>query len=183
MAQSRPVRVSKFLAKHLRHDPGAIGLRLDKQGWARVDELLRCAARAGFPITKAELDDAVAEPVKRRYSYSENGQKVRAVQGHSVPVDLRYEPKTPPAVLYHGTHPGALSDIFRDGLAAMSRRHVHLSADVETARKVGARRGKPIILTVHAAQLATDGGIFYQADNGVWLTDQVPAEYLQLAEQ
>lgn len=178
MAARRDVRVSKFLALHLRHAPERIGLELDAAGWARVDELLAAAARAGFPITREELDAAVAEPVKRRYRYSEDGEGIRAVQGHSVPVELGYAPADPPADLFHGTHPGALERILAEGLEPMGRQHVHLSPDVGTARTVGARRGRPVILRVDAAGMAAAGARFLRADNGVWLTDAVPPERL-----
>ena len=176
---TRRVTVSKFLAKHLRHQPARIGLTLDEAGWARVDELLAASARAGFPISREELDAAVHAPGKRRYVYDESGARVRAAQGHSVAVELGYAPSAPPDVLYHGTHPRVLDAILAEGLAPMRRRHVHLSADVETARQVGARRGRPVILLVDAAALHADGHPFLLTDNGVWLTDAVPPERLR----
>jgi putative RNA 2'-phosphotransferase len=178
----RSVRVSKFLARHLRHAPERIGIELDAAGWVAVDELLAAAARAGFPITQEELDAAVAEPTKRRYAYDAERRGIRAVQGHSVPVELGYEPLVPPRELFHGTHPKAVSRILGDGLRSMSRHHVHLSPDVETARVVGARRGKPVILRVNAAAMAADGARFLRADNGVWLVAAVPPEYLSRSE-
>lgn len=174
----RAVTVSKFLAKHLRHQPEAIGLELDAAGWASVDDVLAASARAGFPITREELDAAVFAAGKRRYVYDESGARVRAAQGHSVVVELGYEPAVPPAVLYHGTHPRALDAILREGLRPMGRRHVHLSADVASATDVGRRRGRPIVLAVDAATLHAAGRVFFVADNGVWLTDAVPAERL-----
>ena len=175
----RRVAVSKFLAKHLRHQPEHIGLALDEAGWARVDELLAASARAGFAITREELDAAVHAPGKRRYVYDDSGTRVRAAQGHSVDVDLGYAPSVPPAVLYHGTHPGAVDAILAAGLSPMGRRHVHLSGDAETARQVGARRGRPVVLAVDAAALHAAGHPFLVADNGVWLTDAVPPERLR----
>ena len=177
---ARPVRVSKFLAKHLRHAPQAIGVRLDEAGWVAVDELLVASARAGFPITREELDAAVHAPGKRRYVYDATGERVRAAQGHSVPVQLGYPPAVPPRVLYHGTHPGALPAILASGLLPMGRRHVHLSADLPTALRVGARRGAPVVLAVDAAALHAAGHTFHEADNGVWLTDAVPPQRLEL---
>lgn len=179
MGHRRAVTVSKFLAKHLRHAPQAIGLRLDGGGWAGVDELLAASARAGFPITREELDAAVRAPGKRRYAFDPTGTRVRAVQGHSVDVDLGYPPSVPPAVLYHGTHPGAIEVILAGGLAPMGRRHVHLSADIPTARQVGARRGRPVIVAVDAAALHAAGQLFHRAENGVWLTGAVGPEHLR----
>ena len=172
--------VSKFLAKHLRHRPGAIGLQLEKDGWARIDELLSAARRARFPISRDELDAAVHAPGKRRYAYDATGQKVRAVQGHSVDVDLGYTPTRPPATLYHGTHAAALDQIVRVGLQRMGRTHVHLSPDAETARVVGARRGRPVIVEVAAGDAHAAGQRFYRADNGVWLTDRVAPKFLRV---
>jgi putative RNA 2'-phosphotransferase len=176
----RAVRVSKFLALHLRHAPERIGLTLAPDGWVSVDALLLAAAQAGFPITRAELDDAVSEPVKRRYAYDESGAQIRALQGHSVPVALGYEPTAPPAELFHGTHPRVLERILAEGLKPMARHHVHLSSDVETARVVGARRGRPVILRVDAQGMAAAGAEFLRADNGVWLVAAVPPGRLQV---
>ncbi len=175
----RAVIISKFLAKHLRHAPQAIGLELDEAGWADVEALLAASARAGFPLTRAELDAAVHAPGKRRYAFDAPGRRVRAVQGHSIAVELGYAPSTPPPVLYHGTHPRALDAILAGGLKPMRRQHVHLSADVETARQVGARRGAPVILEVDAAGLHAAGQPFYRADNGVWLTGSVVPDRLR----
>jgi putative RNA 2'-phosphotransferase len=174
----RPVRVSKFLALHLRHAPERIGLELDEAGWVAVDELLAAARRSGFPITREELDAAVAEPVKRRYAYDASGSRVRAVQGHSVPVALGYPAAVPPAELFHGTVARFVERILAEGLRPMRRHHVHLSPDVETARSVGARRGPPVILRVDAAGMAAGGTEFFRADNGVWLVAAVPPERL-----
>ena len=179
----RAVTVSKFLARHLRHQPERIGLTLDAAGWASVDELLAAAARAGLPITREELDAAVDAPGKQRYVLDESGTRIRAAQGHSIEVELGYAPSVPPDVLFHGTHPGALDAILAAGLAPMGRRHVHLSADVATARQVGARRGRPVILAVDAAGLHGAGHPFLLADNGVWLTDAVPPERLVVLDE
>jgi len=175
----RPLRVSRFLARHLRHRPEAIGVVLDAQGWTDVDGLLAAAAAAGFPITRAELDAAVHAPGKRRYVLDATGTRIRAAQGHSVPVDLGLAPADPPPLLFHGTHPGAVDAILRGGLKPMGRRQVHLSADRTTARAVGARRGRPVILVVEAAALAATGVPFTCAENGVWLVDAVPPSHLR----
>ncbi len=179
MPRDRATRISKFLARHLRHAPEDLGLELDAHGWAGVDELLAASARAGLPIDRADLDAAVHAPGKRRYAYDAGGQRIRALQGHSVAVDLGLEPVAPPAVLFHGTHPGALAAIRAEGLRPMGRHHVHLSPDERTARQVGGRRGRPVVLEVDAAAMAADGHAFLRTDNGVWLTDAVPVRYLR----
>ena len=171
-------RVSKFLARHLRHAPQDLGLELDPQGWVDVDALLRASARAGMPIDRTDLDAAVHAEGKRRYAYDVSGTRIRALQGHSLPVDLGLAPVDPPAVLFHGTHPGALAAIRAEGLRPMARHHVHLSPDEATARQVGGRRGRPVILRVDAAAMARDGHDFLLTANGVWLTDAVPPRYL-----
>ena len=135
--------------------------------------------RHSFPITRAELDEVVARNTKRRYSYDPTGTLIRANQGHSVVVDLRLEPVTPPKVLYHGTGERSVETIMREGLRKMARHHVHLSPDVPTARAVGARHGRPTVLAVDAAAMQRDGHTFYLSENGVWLVDHVPAAYLQ----
>ena len=178
MPRHRAVSVSKFLARHLRHAPERLGIVLAPGGWAEIDELLAGAARAGFPLTRDELDAAVHAPGKRRYAYDEDGLRIRAVQGHSVPVDLGLAPASPPAVLFHGTHAGAVDAILREGLRPMERTHVHLSPDVPAAVQVGRRRGRPVVLRVDAARLHAAGHVFLHAENGVWLTGPIPADRL-----
>ena len=172
--------MSKFLARHLRHRPHELGLELQPGGWVGVEELLDASRRAGFPIGPAELDAAVHAEGKRRYAYDATKARVRAAQGHSVAVELGYAPSCPPAILYHGTHAEAVKAIRRQGLRPMGRVQVHLSADEQTARTVGARRGKPVVLTVDAAAMADAGYRFWDADNGVWLVDEVPARHLSI---
>jgi putative RNA 2'-phosphotransferase len=175
----RMVTVSKFLAKHLRHSPDALGLTLRPGGWVSVDDLLTASARAGFGITYDELLECVETNDKQRFAFDDTGGLIRANQGHSVAVDLHLQALTPPDVLYHGTVERFLTSILAEGLKKGKRHHVHLSPDVETARKVGARRGKPVILRVAAATMHADGLAFFRSANGVWLTESVPALYLQ----
>jgi putative RNA 2'-phosphotransferase len=109
---------------------------------------------------------------------SPDGARIRAAQGHSVPVDLGLAPAEPPARLYHGTAEGSVAAILSEGLRPMARQQVHLSADPETAVRVGRRHGRPVVLTVEAGAMHRDGLSVWQADNGVWLADAVPARYL-----
>jgi putative RNA 2'-phosphotransferase len=170
---------SKFLSRHLRHKPEAIGLTLQTGGWVAVDDLLAACAAHGHPLTRDELDDLVEDNDKQRFAYDEAGQRIRAQQGHSVEVDLQLAPAEPPAELYHGTAPVALPAIRATGLQKMSRHHVHLTADKTTARRVGQRRGRPVLLAVDAAALHAAGGVFYRSGNGVWLIEAVPPQYVR----
>src|SRR5579864_4688475 len=174
------VTVSKFLAKHLRHAPDALGLMLQPGGWVSVDDLLTASERAGFPITYDELIECVETNDKKRFALNAAGDLIRANQGHSVEVDLQLEEKQPPAVLYHGTVERFLASIMAEGLKKGKRHHVHLSKDTDTARKVGARRGKPVILRVDAGKMHSQGFKFFLSVNGVWLTDAVPPSFLKV---
>ena len=179
MDARRLVKVSKWLALHLRHRPERIGLRLDGAGWADVDELLARAEQANFALTRAELVEVVATNDKRRYELDAAAGRIRAVQGHTVAVDLGLVPGPPPAVLYHGTTERYVMPILAEGLRPMGRHHVHLSPDVATARAVGGRRGRPVVLEVAAERMASEGRLFYRAANGVWLCDEVPGRFLR----
>lgn len=174
------IRTSKLLSLLLRHRPEAGALRLDAGGWANVDDVLAALARAGRRIDRARLEQIVRTSDKRRFAFSDDGRSVRAQQGHSVEVELGHAVAPPPAVLFHGTVADALPAIRREGLRRGARHHVHLSADVESARAVGARRGVPIVITIDAAAMAADGHAFFVSPNGVWLTDHVPPQYLSV---
>lgn len=175
----RLVTVSKFISKHLRHEPDALGLTLAPGGWVAVDDLLAGARRVGFPISVEELQQVVAESDKQRFAFDAAGTLIRANQGHSTEVELDLPEAAPPDLLYHGTVPKFLDAILADGLKKMARHDVHLSPDVATATKVGERRGKAVLLVVDAQAMAADGYKFRVSANGVWLTDHVPPKYLR----
>jgi putative RNA 2'-phosphotransferase len=177
--ERRLITVSKFLAKHLRHAPEELGLSLQPGGWVPVDHLLAASSRAGFHISYDELLECVETNDKQRFSFDDSGDLIRANQGHSAAVDLQFELKQPPEILYHGTVERFLDGIWAEGLKKGKRHHVHLSKDIETARKVGARRGKPVILQVEAGKMHQQGNAFYLSANGVWLTEAVPVEFLK----
>jgi putative RNA 2'-phosphotransferase len=182
MDEKRKTKISKFLSLVLRHKPEEIGLTLEDGGWARVEKLIKACADHGKKFTLAELRETVETNEKKRFSFDATGEKIRANQGHSVAVEIEFEEREPPAVLYHGTAEKNLGVIFAEGLKKMARHHVHLSADTETARKVGIRYGKPVILRVDTAKMRAAGVKFYVSANGVWLTDAVPAEFLEVYE-
>jgi putative RNA 2'-phosphotransferase len=181
MDERRTVKVSKYLSKHLRHQPERIGLTLGEGGWVEIDTLIAAAAAHGFRFTREELGHVVATNDKRRFAIE--GTRIRASQGHSVEVDLGLPPATPPSRLYHGTVARNLDAISAEGLRPMSRHDVHLSADRETATRVGARRGRPVVLSVDAAAMHRDGHVFRVSANGVWLTETVPAKYLRFPDR
>lgn len=180
MDEKRKVKISKFLSLVLRHKPEEVGLKLEENGWVPVENLIEACADYGKKFTLAELREVVETNDKRRFSFDESGRKIRANQGHSVEVELELEESAPPAALYHGTAEKNLGVIFAEGLKKMARHHVHLSADTETARKVGARYGKPVILEIDTARMLGAGFKFYVSANGVWLTDAVPPEFLKV---
>jgi putative RNA 2'-phosphotransferase len=170
--------ISKFLSLVLRHNPKKIGITLDANGWTDVPILITKLARKFPGFNMQTLEKVVAENNKQRFAFSPGREQIRANQGHSVVVELDYPPVEPPEFLYHGTVEKYLEIIAKDGLQKMSRHHVHLSRDLETAIQVGNRRGKAIILQVKAKAMHDAGHQFYCTPNGVWLTDFVPAAYL-----
>ncbi|MGW0610320.1 RNA 2'-phosphotransferase [Streptomyces sp. NPDC002788] len=178
MDERRTVKVSKYLSKHLRHEPERVGLTLDEAGWVEIDTLIAAAAAHGFRFTREELDQVVATNDKRRFAVE--GTRIRASQGHSAEVDLGLPPAIPPAHLYHGTIAHSLDAIRAEGLRPMNRHAVHLSPDRETATRVGARRGRPVVLGVDAGAMHRDGFVFHVSENGVWLTEAVPPRYLRV---
>lgn len=169
------IRISKYLSYILRHQPSKGGVTLDQQGWTSIKSLLAGAKANGRELTREMVLEVVRTNDKKRFEVSGDGKRIRAVQGHSVEVGLRYEKVEPPEFLWHGTATRFLNTIWKDGLKPMSRTHVHLSADRETAHKVGQRHGKPVIFKVLAGRMWQSGFHFYLAPNGVWLTEEVPA--------
>lgn len=171
-------KTSCYISFILRHKPEAIGITLDEHGWAKVDELIEGVSKT-HPLDFATLEEIVRTDNKQRYSFNEDKTLIRANQGHSVPVDVELEQLTPPTCLYHGTAEKYTASIDAQGLIPKSRLYVHLSADTDTAQKVGQRHGKPVIYRVDSALMAKDGYKFYRSVNGVWLTKSVPAKFLE----
>jgi putative RNA 2'-phosphotransferase len=173
-------RVSKSLSYVLRHRPDSIGIELESDGWVAVGELLRAFQQSGQTIAPDVLKRVVAENDKQRFEFSDDGLRIRARQGHSVEVDLGYQPMTPPNVLYHGTARHNLDSIFEKGLLKGKRHHVHLSTNKETMLRVGMRHGQPVLLSVDAARMHHDGHQFFVTGNDVWLTEHVPPKYMDV---
>jgi putative RNA 2'-phosphotransferase len=171
--------LSKFLSYVLRHDPQAIALELDANGWADVDDLIAKAQAAGKPLDRNTLLTIVETSDKKRFTLSDDGSRIRAAQGHSIEVDLDLHPMIPPAMLYHGTAATNIETILSEGLKPGERQKVHLALDEHTAEVVGQRHGKPVVLRIDAAGMHAHGLAFWRADNGVWLTDHVPPQFLR----
>ena len=174
------VRLSRFISLVLRHKPSTVEITLDANGWADVRQMLAGINRTGKMLDMETLECIVREDNKKRYSFNENHSKIRANQGHSIPVDLKLEVRTPPDVLYHGTAKRFVESIMREGLLPRKRQYVHLSTDTETAKAVGSRHGSPVILEIDAAAMAKDGFAFFLTENELWLCSEIPRQYLKI---
>lgn len=182
LSEKETKRISKFLSYVLRHHPELIGISLDEKGWTAVDLLLEKTNAFGIQINFEILNDIVATNNKRRFTFNENFELIRASQGHSVNIDLGYLPQKPPAILYHGTALKNAESILKNGIHKQERQHVHLSATIQTAIQVGQRHGKPYVFTVLSEEMYNDQYKFFLSENNVWLTDFVPAKYLRRSE-
>ncbi len=171
--------ISKFLSLVLRHQPETIGIRLDRNGWVDVDELIEQVNHFGIKLDRPTLNHIVETNSKKRFAFNETFEKIRASQGHSIEIELGYVNEKPPAILFHGTAEKIVQSILANGLEKRNRQHVHLSSDLTTAMKVGQRHGKPFVFQVLAEQMYNDNFQFFISDNGVWLTDKVPTKYLK----
>ncbi len=171
-------KISKTLSYWLRHAPEKGDLTLDTKGWAPLNDVYAALAREGLPSDFNTLMTVVQDNDKKRFEFNFDFSAIRARQGHSIEIDLDLKPSVPPVVLYHGTTSKVVGQIMKQGLSKMNRHHVHLSGDRETARKVGSRRGAPVILVIDCKSMLAAGHKFYVTDNGVWLTDEVPAKYI-----
>ena len=179
MEQKRSIEeISKLLARWLRHRPDAIGISVNREGWVEISELLAKAGAAGYEVTYDELMRVVSDNDKKRFTLSGDGLSIRAAQGHSINVHLKFLEKFPPPVLFHGTAVESLESIFKKGLVPGSRQYVHLSTSRETALQAGIRKGQPVLITIPTHPLVREGFRFYLAENGVWLISHVPARFL-----
>jgi len=180
MEKKREIGLSKFLSLLLRHNPGAIGINLDKNGWAKVDELIAKSVLKGKHFNLDELKYVVENCEKQRYTFSEDCTKIRANQGHSFVVDLELDAQEPPEYLFHGTASRSIDSILKNGIQKRNRQHVHLSFDIETATKVGQRHGEVVILKIKSGKMHNNGFKFFLSKNKVWLTDFIEPEYIEL---
>ncbi|MCA9079309.1 MAG: RNA 2'-phosphotransferase [Planctomycetaceae bacterium] len=174
---------SKFLSLVLRHQPELLDLTLDDAGWVAVDQLLDQLQSSQHPLTREQLQDVVQKNSKQRFEFSEDGSRIRARQGHSIPVDLGYAPQSPPEILYHGTPEQFVESIRQSGLKPQQRHAVHLHSDANIAREVGRRRGRAVLLQIAACAMHRAGHQFAVTGNGVWLTAHVPPEFIRFPEQ
>lgn len=180
MEENRLVRISKYLSLILRHKPEHVGLTLDAEGWAEIEELIKKSLEAGVVLDRPTLRQVVEEVEKKRFSFSEDGKKIRANYGHSIPVLLKEEAAEPPEFLFHGTAQRFLSSIQSNGLGPGDRQYVHLVEDEKTAVEVGRRHGEPAVLKVRAREMCEKGFEFYKTASAIWLTKIVPVEYIVL---
>ncbi len=172
--------ISKFLSYVLRHKPEAINLFLDKEGWAIISELILCSVKEGYILNNNLIRNIVDSSDKKRFMISDDGLQIRATQGHSTQqVNILYNEKMPPDILYHGTATRFIPSIREQGLIPLSRQYVHLSPDEYTAIQVGQRHGKPVVLKIRALNMYEQGFKFFLAENGVWLTNTVPYQFIQ----
>jgi putative RNA 2'-phosphotransferase len=179
ISEKQLTHISKFLSLVLRHQPETIAIQLDQNGWTDINELIEKANIYGIKFDRETLNHIVATNSKKRFAFNETFDKIRASQGHSIAIELGYTNQQPPEILFHGTSEKFVQSILATGLDKRNRQHTHLSADIETAIKVGQRHGKPFVFKVLAEQMYKDNFIFHISQNGVWLTDNVPTKYLK----
>ena len=179
--RKRNTKLSKLLSYVLRHKPDSIGIELDKEGWTDVNDLILKINKHGHSIDTAVLEDVVQTCDKKRFAYNLDKTKIRANQGHSIHINHGFKKLTPPGVLFHGTGKKNETEILSLGIDRRNRHHVHLSLNIKAAINVGERHGKPIVFEVDAERMHNDGFVFLKSENDVWLTDNVPADYIKLA--
>lgn len=173
-------RLSVFLSLVLRHKPEVIGLALDNQGYLKLDDLIDGINKSGREVELQTILDIVNSDDKKRYSLSEDNSKIRASQGHSIPVDLSLANGIPSGQLFHGTAERFKESIETTGLVKAGREYVHLSENIETAISVGSRRGKPVVFLVDHKKMLEDGHELWISENNVWLSENIPTKYLSL---
>lgn len=166
---------SRYLSLVLRHKPEVANVQMDAHGWVDIQDLIRGSRGR---LTRDTVQEAVATDPKGRFALSPDGKKIRATQGHSVPVDLELVAVEPPTFLYHGTTYKVFDAIRRDGIKKMDRHHVHLAEELGTAESIGIRKGSPVVFRIRAKDMHEFGHKFYRSENGVWLVDFVPPDFV-----
>jgi len=172
-------RLSRYFSYLLRHRPDAIGLRLDANGWASIDELIR--KTSSLRLTRELVEIVVQTNDKQRFRISDDGTRIKANHGHSIQIKMDLPPSKPPVFLLHGTAERFMKSIRSKGLLKMKRHHVHLTESLSVARSVGTRHGTLVVLKVDALKLFEAGGLFFKTPNNVWLVEHVPAEFVEIA--
>lgn len=184
---SKHTKQSKFLSLILRHQPEILNLKCEVGGWVDIGLLIENSikyGRQGTAFNREMINEIVKNCPKQRYAISECGEKIRANQGHSTDVDMQFEPVRPPQTLLHGTSLENWEKIKFSGIRRMSRQHVHLTEHIDTAAKVGSRHGEVVVtLVINSEKMHADGFKFYKSENNVWLTDNVPVEYIVVFEE
>ncbi len=178
LSKEKENQLSKYVSYILRHSPEEIGIKLEEQGWTNVTEFIQ-KSQSKYVFDLEDLKQVVENNSKKRFEFSQDGQKIRAQQGHTVEIDLKLPNVEPPKELYHGTATRFLESIKKEGLKPMSRHDVHLSFNKTTAEKVGERHGKVIVLIIDTEKMYQEGFKFQCTANNVWLTKEVPIRYIK----
>lgn len=171
--------ISKYISFILRHNPRAAGINLTEHGYANCDELVNAIQKKYPKFDIATLKEIVDTDEKQRYSFNDNKTMIRANYGHSIAIEMEYDILSPPEFLYHGTSQKALKSIMEKGILPMKRQYVHLTESIDIASDVGKRHGDPIVLKINCSKMAHDGFKFYRSENGVWLSNMIPKEYIE----
>lgn len=172
--------LSKEISYALRHAPWEYELEMDKEGWVSVGQLLDALQKVEKwkNIGEADLKEMIEKSEKKRHELKDG--RIRAYYGHSIPMRIQKEEKSPPDILYHGTARRFLESISENGLMPQNRQYVHLSQDIETAEKVGKRHdNKPCILIIDAKKAWNEGIKFYLGNEKVWLADAISSRYIK----
>ncbi len=171
------IEVSKYVSYLLRHNP--LDLEMDHEGFVELPRLLS-KVRRRFPTVDRKLLVEIVECSERK-RFEIVGDRIRALYGHTVDVNVHLEEDKQLAQLYHGTTQEAAEQILKTGLQPMKRKWVHLSPTKEIAYEVGNRRtDSPVILMVDAAEARNHGLRFFKATDKVYVCEHVPAKYIQM---
>lgn len=175
--------LSKEISYALRHAPWEYELELDEAGWVPISQLIN--ALSNSPKWKGLEENNIIEMINQssKKRHEVNGNKIRALYGHSTPLRILKIEAEPPYFLYHGTTHKAVNGILKEGLLPQKRQYVHLSEDVETAISVGKRRdNSPIILVIDASTAYKEGVKFYLGNEKVWLSSPIPSKYITIKQ-
>jgi len=157
---------------------------MDINGWIDVKDIIRQFKKGGkrYHWLRPHHFTAIAE-TDPKGRYEVRGNTIRATYGHTVEIELDLPTDNIPDALYFPCDPKQTENLLEVGISPSGRAHVHLSATIRNAAEAGhVHFALPTILEVDTAQMYAAGETIWHAGITVYLTENVPPQYLSVVD-